>query len=254
VRTHVLKKDVLQESIREDRRETLHSLKKMTVASAIRLGFWFFVCFHVASQVVYLIGDVADRYEDSKLVAENNNNFCTEVCAVAGAAKRYGEHAHRCEAACKPSSRWPILGATREALKHYHLCGIDVPCVDALMNFAWTFSGAMFLLSALFMIPFVIKACFWATTVGVTSRLTSRRSRAEVDYRRTANGTTTITELDDQDHEGFFRQQRSYMDAVVKPRAQLEMGTWDRFRTWISQFRTERSEYLALGASRPHEQ
>lgn len=223
----------------------------MYIITAIRLLLAFAVLFHITGQVIYFIGDVSDRYEDHDVTAQERDRYCDEVCSIPSVAKRYGKLAHDCEEACKPMSRRPLLSALRAAYQHYHLCGIDVPCIDAFFNFARSLTGGTIIVLGLLMIPNVLRAAANTLTFGMSSRLRLGRSGGEINPRIAVNGMTTVENIDDNDHEAFFKQQRNWMGGQ-RPRAQLEQTSWDSFKTWISTFKSASSSYLAL--ERPHTQ
>lgn len=211
----------------------------MHLITTIRLGFAFFVLFHIGSQLFYLTGDVVERYQDRHEQAKQNSDYCNDFCSVAGVNARYGANADNCKRACARAARWPLLGATKEALHHYNLCGIDVSCIDAFLRFSTSLPGAGLLALSFLMLlqamPSVLSFC----TYGMSTRVFARRK--SVDPRRAIANTMQVEELDDNDR--FFSENKTYLEKL-RARPQLEPTTLDTVRAWISGAKTGAAQYL----------
>lgn len=186
----------------------------MHLITALRWGFAFFIFSNISWQVLYVIGDVVERYEQITL-DKTDANFCNDICAISGAAERYGTNVAACLTTCKSKTNWPLIRATKLAVENYHLCGIDTPCLDAFFGFARSLTGG-----ATIVLGMLLTAQFASTIWSAGPMAIFGTGRRRPAYRPDPRSTVSVTDLStipDNDNEQFLSTARRQIALEAPP-------------------------------------
>jgi len=89
----------------------------------------------VAFQVITWTGtyvpafiDTWDRFSDQALM---DRAYCIDVCDL---SHKYGKRTYECDDACHNAHSWQSMRALNHVSKSFSVCGVDTPCMTALMD------------------------------------------------------------------------------------------------------------------------
>lgn len=169
----------------------------MNLNSILLIGFGFFIGWQILAQVVYCAGDYSDHYEEIVEQNKRDKNYCSEVCHVSGSVDRYGDNVDTCAKACKRITKYPRFAALRMTARHYHLCGIDTPCIDVFLKFSTTWAGIATLALGILLLPRLLSYCLgWRPWHLIPQRRVVRQPRR----RAVAQPTQVVVEQIEDDN------------------------------------------------------